>query len=163
ERVADLGAIGRHLSQMAGQHLHGVERQIARHPRRGERPHVAERHRPEAPGAPAIPRRDPAPYVEQRDAIDGAPAELVGRPVAVVHEAVPDVRDADVCRSRCRGRHRYKADTKTFSSSTAIIRGVTGSSVWQKATMMTRSPAAKCRAAAPLTTTWRPPSGSSMA
>ena len=49
-------------------------------------------------------RRDPAMDVEQRDAIDDAPAELVGRAIDVVLVAVADLVDPDVGRRGRRSR-----------------------------------------------------------
>ena len=63
--------------------LHRAEGRVVGHRARGERPHVAERHGAEAPGALAAARLHAAADVEQRDAVHDAAAELVGRAVDV--------------------------------------------------------------------------------
>ena len=77
-RVSSHAAVRRRSS--AGERLHRAEADVVRH--RRERPGVAQRHRPEAPRFLPSPVRTRQVDVQDRDAIDGAPAELVRRAVA---------------------------------------------------------------------------------
>ena len=96
EWMPDLGAVARQPRDARRQRLHGLERRVVRHRGRWKRPHVAHRHRREAPGGLAVSRGDAAVNVQQRDAVDHPAAELVRRAVHVVFVAVNDFVDADI-------------------------------------------------------------------
>ena len=95
DRMAALVAGGGDRLQLVGQRLHRAQPGVLR--RRRKRPGVAERHRSEAPRLPRRRRRAHAAVdVQERDAIDRAPAELIRRAVAELLELVIDLDDADV-------------------------------------------------------------------
>ena len=96
EWMPDLGAVARQPRDARRQRFHGLERRVVRHRGRRKRPHVAQRHRREAPGGLSVSRGDAAVNVQQRGAVDNAAAELVRRAVHVVFVAVNDFVDADI-------------------------------------------------------------------
>ena len=96
DRVAAFVAGGRDLPQIVRQRAHGADAGLVRHGRK--RPGVAERHRSESPGFASAGGADPAVDVQQRDAIDRAAAELIGRAIAELLVPVIDLDDAGVGR-----------------------------------------------------------------
>src|SRR5207253_8408325 len=88
----------RERAQLARERLHGAQARVLR--RLGKRPRIPERHRPKPPRLAASPRPHAAVDVEDRHAIDRAPAELIRRPVHELLELVVDVDDADVSGAR---------------------------------------------------------------
>ena len=83
--------------------LHRPKRRVVRHGFRGKRPDVAERHGSKSLRHPAIPCMDGAPDIQDRGAIDGSAAELVGSAIAELFVLVRDVVDEDI--GGLRGAH----------------------------------------------------------
>src|SRR5712692_7900240 len=82
-----------HPADALRQSLHRPERLVVRELLRGERPEVAERHRPGTFGRTAARGMRNAAHVQNRDAVGLAPAELVRGAIAELLETVGDVVD----------------------------------------------------------------------
>ena len=100
DRVAVIVAGGGHVAQFPRKRAHRAEPRLLRC--RGKGPRVAERHRAEAPRFAPTAGPHAASDVQERDAINGAAAELVRRAVLEVLEQMTDFEDPHVVGASCR-------------------------------------------------------------
>src|SRR5687768_17896570 len=135
--MADLGAVAGHPLDTRRQRSHRLERCVVRHRGRWKCPHVAERHRSEAPGGLAVSCGDAAANVQQRGAVDNPAAELIRRAVHVIFVAMNNFGDTDIggfqyasaMRALTNAKSRSAAASMFFCSAAGVA-PVTSYSTW---------------------------------
>src|SRR6516165_6091620 len=98
--MAGFRVVASEVLNTLGQRFHGIESLSVSEDPRGERPHIAKRHRAEAPGSFATLGLDLDPDIEVRRRVEGDAAELDRRAIDEFFVAMFNRNDANV-RAAC--------------------------------------------------------------